>query len=107
MNCFNGKIYKDDPTIFAWELANEPRAEGDQSGNILNEWITEMSAYIKSIDDNHLVTTGVIGFYNKDGNSDWMRNWDNRLCHSSCLARSLGSGLQSINVEMYLLKIVG
>lgn len=74
VNSFNGKIYKDDPTIFAWELANESRAEGDQTGNILNDWIVEMSAYIKSIDNNHLVTTGVEGFYNKDGSSDWMQN---------------------------------
>ncbi|MBN1351708.1 glycoside hydrolase [candidate division KSB1 bacterium] len=74
VNHFNGKVYKDDPTIFAWELANEARAEGDQSGKILNEWIAEMSAYIKSIDENHLVTTGIEGFYSESGGSNWMRN---------------------------------
>ena len=34
VNTYNGRRYKDDPTIFAWELANEPRIEyhADPSG---------------------------------------------------------------------------
>jgi mannan endo-1,4-beta-mannosidase len=66
--------YKDDPTILAWELMNEPRAEGDFSGDILNGWIGEMSAYVKSIDKNHLVTTGCEGFYADKDESDWKFN---------------------------------
>src|SRR5690606_12224504 len=27
-NTVNGKLYRDDPAIFAWELANEPRTIG-------------------------------------------------------------------------------
>lgn len=65
-NSYTGVKYKDDPTIFSWELANEPRANSDQycKKNILTNWVTEMSAYVKSIDSNHLLTVGDEGFYN-------------------------------------------
>ncbi len=53
-NPYTAKIYRDDPAIFAWELANEPRRYPD-------EWIDETAAYIKSLDPNHLVTTGSEG----------------------------------------------
>lgn len=29
----------------------------------MQKWIEEMSAYVKSIDKNHLVTIGIEGFY--------------------------------------------
>ena len=65
-NTYTGVKYKDDPTIFSWELANEPRANTDQycKKNILADWVKEMSAYVKSIDSNHLLTVGDEGFYN-------------------------------------------
>jgi mannan endo-1,4-beta-mannosidase len=53
-NSYTGLTYRDDPAIFAWELANEPR-------RYPNEWIDETAAYIKSLDPNHLVTTGSEG----------------------------------------------
>ncbi|PWA54931.1 glycoside hydrolase, family 5 [Artemisia annua] len=62
-NSITGVAYKDDPTIFAWELINEPRCESDLSGKTLEEWIVEMAAEIKSIDKNHLVECGLEGFY--------------------------------------------
>nr|GEV05398.1 putative mannan endo-1,4-beta-mannosidase 9 [Tanacetum cinerariifolium] len=62
-NSITGVAYKDDPTIFAWELINEPRCESDLSGKKLEEWIVEMAAEIKSIDKNHLVECGLEGFY--------------------------------------------
>jgi mannan endo-1,4-beta-mannosidase len=73
VNSFNGLIYRDDPTILAWELANEPRCASDPQGNTLVTWITEMSAYIQSLDPNHLVTTGIEGFYD-DGHGPWYTN---------------------------------
>lgn len=57
-NSFSGKLYKDDPTILAWELANEPRASNP---SVLTDWIQEMSRYLKHLDSNHLVTTGSEG----------------------------------------------
>lgn len=63
VNTFNNITYKDDPTIFAWELMNEPRCPLDSSGDRLQEWIEEMAVYVKSIDPNHLVEIGLEGFY--------------------------------------------
>ncbi len=67
LNTVNGRVYKDDPTIFAWELANEPRCASDPTGATLEAWISEMSAHVKSIDAAHLVTTGSEGFYGPAG----------------------------------------
>ncbi|XP_060199718.1 mannan endo-1,4-beta-mannosidase 7-like [Lycium barbarum] len=66
-NSISGVEYKDDPTIMAWELMNEPRCQSDPSGSTMQAWITEMASYIKSIDNNHLVEAGLEGFY---GHSD-------------------------------------
>ncbi len=72
VNTITGIKYKDDPTIFAWELANEPRCRSDKSTVTLNNWIGEMSAYIESIDSNHMVTPGGDGGYkDKPSNPPW------------------------------------
>ncbi|XP_075507912.1 mannan endo-1,4-beta-mannosidase 6-like [Primulina tabacum] len=63
VNTITNITYKDDPTIFAWELMNEPRCESDPSGNKLQSWIEEMTVYVKSIDPKHLVEIGLEGFY--------------------------------------------
>ncbi|KAL4578074.1 hypothetical protein LXL04_014190 [Taraxacum kok-saghyz] len=63
VNSITGVAYKDDSTIFAWELMNEPRCQSDLSGKILEEWVVEMAGVIKSIDPNHLLEIGLEGFY--------------------------------------------
>ncbi|XP_020588077.1 mannan endo-1,4-beta-mannosidase 6-like [Phalaenopsis equestris] len=62
-NSFSGVRYKDEPAIFAWELMNEPRCVLNSSAPLLQEWIAEMASYIKSLDQKHLVTVGLEGFY--------------------------------------------
>ncbi|KAJ6884882.1 hypothetical protein NC652_031780 [Populus alba x Populus x berolinensis] len=62
-NTITGIEYRNDPTIFAWELMNEPRCMSDPSGDTLQDWIEEMSAFVKTIDKNHLLTVGLEGFY--------------------------------------------
>ncbi|XXG78842.1 hypothetical protein AAC387_Pa09g0018 [Persea americana] len=62
-NSITGVAYKDDPTIFAWELINEPRCQSDLSGTTIQNWVTEMAAHVKSIDRNHLLEIGLEGFY--------------------------------------------
>ncbi|KAJ4975222.1 hypothetical protein NE237_000328 [Protea cynaroides] len=62
-NSVTGIEYRDDPTIFAWELMNEPRCMSDPSGDTLQDWIQEMAGFVKSIDKKHLTTVGLEGFY--------------------------------------------
>ncbi len=79
VNHYSGVKYKDEPTIFAWELMNEPRYQGvsaaeDVDGTTLRAWVDEMGAYIKSIDPNHMLGTGMeahearFGFGGNEGN---------------------------------------
>ena len=58
-NSVTGKIYKNDPTIMAWQLANEPRGSNQKEAYV--RWVKESSELIKSIDKNHLVTIGSEG----------------------------------------------
>ncbi|KAE8699654.1 Mannan endo-1,4-beta-mannosidase 1 [Hibiscus syriacus] len=63
INTITGVAYKDDPSIFAWELMNEPRCPTDPSGAHLQSWIKEMATHVKSIDNHHLLEIGLEGFY--------------------------------------------
>lgn len=63
VNRRTGVPYREDPTILAWELANEPRCPSDPSGWRLQRWIEEMTAFVRSLDDNHLVSVGLEGFF--------------------------------------------
>lgn len=64
-NTINGKPYKEDATILSWELANEPRLGSWENGlgnyAYFKSWCSGMCSYVKSLDSNHLVTTGVEG----------------------------------------------
>jgi mannan endo-1,4-beta-mannosidase len=82
VNSITGVAYKDDPTIMTWELANEPRCVGSGAlprsasctTDTLTAWAAEMSAYVKSIDPRHLVSSGSEGFLNIAGSTDGTRN---------------------------------
>ncbi len=67
VNTLTGVAYKDDPTIMAWDLMNEPRYERDTTGKALVGWIDEMSTYLKSLGIKQLVTTGSEGFKAENG----------------------------------------
>ncbi|MFD1950352.1 mannanase [Sphingomonas arantia] len=65
-NSVTGVRYVDDPTIMAWQLANEPRPGGSQKVALANlppfyRWIDETARYIKALDPHHLVSTGSEG----------------------------------------------
>lgn len=49
--------YSQSSAIFAWELANEPRCSGCNTSVIYN-WASSTSAYIKSLDPEHMVAIG-------------------------------------------------
>lgn len=57
-NKLNRLKYIDDPTIMAWELANEPRPMRPAANKDYAEWIAAEAAHIRSIDRKHLITTG-------------------------------------------------
>lgn len=67
VNSVSGIAYKDDPAVFAWELANEPRDEADTSSKELAGWAQEMASYWKTLDPKHMVSTGLEGARAHDG----------------------------------------
>ncbi|KAL5700127.1 mannan endo-1,4-beta-mannosidase [Ranunculus cassubicifolius] len=69
-NSISGVKYSEEPAIFAWELMNEPRCVSSSSAPVLQSWITEMAAFIKSLDKNHLVTVGLEGFYGHSSSTE-------------------------------------
>lgn len=53
--------YASSDAIFAWELANEARCNGCDT-DIIYQWATDISAYIRSLDATHMITLGDEGF---------------------------------------------
>ena len=58
-NSYSDVTYKDDPTIMAWQLCNEPR--GINNIEAYRQWIENSASLIKGLDSLHLVTTGSEG----------------------------------------------
>ncbi len=65
VNTRTNRQYRDEPSIMAWELANESRCEIPGGIKILLDWATEMSGFIKTLDGNHLVALGDEGFFRR------------------------------------------
>ena len=75
-NTYSKLIYRDDPAIMAWELANEPRPgpdgpEGEKNIDDFIKWNYETATWIHSIDPNHLVTTGSEGLAGSLNNAEY------------------------------------
>ncbi|MFD7989115.1 cellulase family glycosylhydrolase [Kitasatospora indigofera] len=70
-NRYTGLRYCDDPTVMAFELANEPRCRSDKSGATLLAWAGEMSAHVKSLAPRQLLAVGDEGFYGEAGQADY------------------------------------
>ena len=60
-NRFTGKKYIEDPTIMSWQIGNEPRAFSDENKEAFALWIADVAAQIRSLDPNHLISTGSEG----------------------------------------------
>ena len=61
--------YKDDPTIMAIEVANEPhtqdeyeRNRGLAPGGLVYAWLKDLTAFVRHHDQKHLITTGEEGY---------------------------------------------
>ncbi len=94
VNSVTHVAYKDDPNIFAWELANEPRCRNfgqydrleDCRADMLTSWVKEMSEHIKALDPNHLVAVGDEGFFNRPGQAGEQYNGKDGADHEAFLA---------------------
>jgi mannan endo-1,4-beta-mannosidase len=67
-NSVNGRIYRDDPAIMTWELANEPRPCADDSTMekdvpIFCDWVDATARFIREQAPNQLVCTGSEGVW--------------------------------------------
>jgi endo-1,4-beta-mannosidase len=63
-NSVNGLRYRDDPSILAWEMINEPNL----SAPGFAEWLRATTAHLRTEAPNHLVTVGIAAL-----EQDW---WD-------------------------------
>ena len=71
-NSISGVRYMEDPAIFSWQLANEPRPGGStavtaQRSADYYDWIDTTAAFIRAIDPNHLVSLGHEGTEGANG----------------------------------------
>jgi mannan endo-1,4-beta-mannosidase len=67
-NTVNGRIYRDDPTIMTWELANEPRPCADNGSvekdvPIYCDWVDATARFIHDLAPRQLVCTGSEGLW--------------------------------------------
>eukprot|EP00798_Chlamydomonas_sp_ICE-L_P015113 gene15113-21169_t len=68
-NVYTGIKYKDDPTIMAWNVMNEPRCPGCMdavSQDIVIDFMDDLSTHLRNEDPNHLITMGTEGMFMED-----------------------------------------
>jgi mannan endo-1,4-beta-mannosidase len=87
--------YRDDPTIMAVEAANEPhtddlyeRRRGLDPGDLVHDWLADITAHIRAVDPNHLISTGEEG-YKTGGRREDPYNWLNDGWKGVDFARNL------------------
>ncbi|KAF5356008.1 hypothetical protein D9756_003830 [Leucocoprinus leucothites] len=77
--------YKNSPNIFAWELMNEARCLGDlpsgpacvPGSNTLHTWYEQQANFVRSLDSQHMITTGGEGqfYWKRDVGYWWNNTW--------------------------------
>ena len=70
-NSVTGVLYRDDPTIFGYELMNEAQVVTSRWAE-RRGWFAEMSAYLKSLDPDHLITPGDWGYRSAAERREWL-----------------------------------
>ena len=97
-NTINGRLYREDPTVMAWQLSNEPRPgrggpEAEATLPAFCAWMDETARFIKTQAPRQLVSTGSEGTAGCLGKADiylkahqspaidyvtlhlWVKNW--------------------------------
>ncbi len=72
-NTVTGILYRDDKTIFGYELINEGQCLTGRWEE-RRAWIAEMSAYLKSLDPNHMIAPGVWGYRTAAERREWLKD---------------------------------
>lgn len=72
-NSVTGVLYRDEPAIFGYELMNEAQVVTPRWDE-RRAWIAEMSAYLKSLDPNHIVTPGAWGYRTAAERREWLKD---------------------------------
>ena len=70
-NTVTGVLYRDDPSIFGWELMNEAQAVTSRWAE-RRAWIAEMSASLKALDPNHIIAPGDWGYRTAAERREWL-----------------------------------
>lgn len=69
-NSITGKDYSETPAIMSWQIANEPRCFDPNKKEAFQKWVIEAGELIKSLDSNHLVSTGSEGSWGCENDID-------------------------------------
>lgn len=72
-NTVTGIPYRDDPTIFGYELMNEAQCVTGRWEE-RRAWINEMSGYLKSLDPDHLIAPGDWGYRSAAERREWLKD---------------------------------
>ncbi|MDT4968641.1 MAG: mannan endo,4-beta-mannosidase [Acidobacteriota bacterium] len=72
-NTVTGLYYRDDPTIFGYELMNEAQAPTGRWAE-RRAWVKEMSEYVKSLDPDHVVAPGTWGYRTSWERREWLED---------------------------------
>ncbi|MDX6575901.1 MAG: mannan endo,4-beta-mannosidase [Blastocatellia bacterium] len=70
-NTVSGVMYRDDPTIFGYELMNEAQCLTGRWAE-RRAWMSEMSAYLKTLDPDHLIAAGEWGYRSAAERREWL-----------------------------------
>ncbi len=74
INSLTGRPYSESRAIMSWQICNEPRCFDKDNKELFFEWLTSTGRLIKSIDPNHLVSTGSEGMFGCEVDIDlWAR----------------------------------
>ena len=70
-NTITGTLYRDDPTIFGWELMNEAQVITGRWAE-RRAWFAEMSQFLKQLDPNHMIAPGDWGYRSAAERREWL-----------------------------------
>lgn len=72
-NRYTGKRYVDDNAIMAWQIGNEPRPFSTENIPAFETWLKEVSALMRGLDKNHLISIGSEGVIGCEGDVNAFR----------------------------------